>query len=59
MKGLLRVSWDEPSTEGMSGLGGVLLLMVCGAFWSLVWIIGGLVPFGLLAAQRTRKRSRE
>src|SRR5438128_7366557 len=56
MKGLLRVSWDEPSTEGMSGLGGVLLLMVCGVFWCLVWIIGCLLHFVLFAARRPQWR---
>lgn len=52
------MSWDDSTTEGLSGLGGALLLIVCGAFWSLAWIIGGLVPFGLLAARRPPKRGR-
>jgi hypothetical protein len=52
------VSWDDSTTEGLSGLGGALLLVVCGVFWSLMWIIGGLLPFGLFAAQRRRRRIR-
>ena len=50
------MNWDDSTTGGLNGFGAALLLIVCGAFWSLVWLIGGLVPFGLLAAQRKQTR---